>query len=104
MYLQDTIKQLKEEMSIIEESQSVFSTFSDWLSTAQKNFSSVTTTTIDVVDRVSMEKKMKKLEVRQIWSLVIKKKHLYTLTCASLHLDSKLCSNAVNKKKLLTKL
>lgn len=63
MCLQDTIKQLKEEMSIIEESQSVFSTFSDWLSTAQKNFSSVTTTTIDVVDRVSMEKKMKKLEV-----------------------------------------
>jgi len=63
MCLQDTIKQLKEEMSIIEESQSVFSTFSDWLSTAQKNFSGVTTTTIDVVDRVSMEKKMKKLEV-----------------------------------------
>jgi len=63
MCLQDTIKQLKEEMSIIEESQSVFSTFSDWLSTAQKNISGVTTTTIDVVDRVSMEKKMKKLEV-----------------------------------------
>jgi len=63
MCIQDTIKQLKEEMSIIEESQSVFSTFSDWLSTAQKNFSGVTTTTIDVVDRVSMEKKMKKLEV-----------------------------------------
>ncbi|KAG1946578.1 nesprin-1 [Pimephales promelas] len=65
LHLQDTIKQLKEEMSIIEESQSVFSTFSDWLSTAQKNFSGVTTTTIDVVDRVSMEKKMKKLEALQ---------------------------------------
>lgn len=66
MHLQDTIKQLKEEVSSIEESQSVFSTFSDWLSTAQKNFSSVSTTTIDVVDRVAMEKKMKKLEVWQI--------------------------------------
>ncbi|KTF86540.1 hypothetical protein cypCar_00031779 [Cyprinus carpio] len=62
LHLLDTIKQLKEEVSCIEESQSVFGTFSDWLSTAQKNFSSVTTTTIDVVDRVAMEKKMKKLE------------------------------------------
>lgn len=63
LVVQDTMKQLKEEVSSIDESQSVFRTFSDWLSTAQKNFSSVTTTTIDVVDRVALEKKMKKLEV-----------------------------------------
>lgn len=63
LVVQDTMKQLKEEVSSIEESQSVFRTFSDWLRTAQKNFSSVTTTTIDVVDRVALEKKMKKLEV-----------------------------------------
>ena len=42
----------------------MFSTFSDWLSTAQKNFSSVSIS-IDVVDRVAMERKMKKLEVRK---------------------------------------
>uniref|UniRef100_A0A672NJW8 Nesprin-1-like n=1 Tax=Sinocyclocheilus grahami TaxID=75366 RepID=A0A672NJW8_SINGR len=65
LHLLDTIKQLKEEVSCIEESQSVFSTFSDWLSTAEKNFSIVATTTIDVVDRVAMEKKMKKLEALQ---------------------------------------
>ncbi|XP_073726049.1 nesprin-1 isoform X5 [Misgurnus anguillicaudatus] len=65
LHLMDTMKQLKEEVSSIEESQSVFCTFSDWLSTAQKNFSSVTTTTIDVVDRGALEKKMKKLEALQ---------------------------------------
>ncbi|XP_056332550.1 nesprin-1-like isoform X3 [Danio aesculapii] len=65
LHLLDTIKQLKEEVSCIEESQSVFSTFSEWLNTAQKNFSSVTTTNIDVVDRAAMEKKMKQLEALQ---------------------------------------
>lgn len=60
--LQETIKQLQEEVSCIEEAQSVFSTFSDWLSTAQSNFSAVAVR-VDAVDRIAMEKKMKKLEV-----------------------------------------
>lgn len=64
LWFQETIKQLKEEVSCIEEAQSVFSTFSDWLSTAQKNFGSVSIS-IDVVDRVAMERKMKKLEVHE---------------------------------------
>ncbi|XP_076155328.1 nesprin-1 isoform X4 [Alosa pseudoharengus] len=64
LLLMETIKQLKEEVSCIEEAQSVFSTFSDWLSMAQKNFSSVSIS-IDVVDRVAMERKKKKLEALQ---------------------------------------
>lgn len=51
-------------MSGIEEAHSIFSTFSDWLSTAQKNFSSVAIS-IDAIDCVAMERKMKKLEVQQ---------------------------------------
>lgn len=61
--LQDTIKQLQEEVSCIEEAQCVFSTFSDWLSTVQNNFSTVAIS-VDAVDRFAMERKMKKLEVR----------------------------------------
>lgn len=61
--LQETIKQLQEEVSCIEEAQCVFRTFSDWLSTAQNNFSTVAIS-VDVVDRFAMERKMKKLEVR----------------------------------------
>lgn len=63
--LQETIKQLQEEVSCIEEAQSVFSTFSDWLSTAQSNFSAVAVR-VDAVDRTAMEKKMKKLEVSSL--------------------------------------
>lgn len=63
--LQETIKQLQEEVSCIEEAQSVFSTFSDWLSTAQSNFSAVAVR-VDAVDRIAMEKKMKKLEVSSL--------------------------------------
>lgn len=59
---QETIKQLREEVSCIEEAQNVFSIFSDWLSTAQKNFSSVAVC-VNALDRLAMEKKMKKLEV-----------------------------------------
>lgn len=51
-------------MSGIEEAHSIFSTFSDWLSTAQKNFSSVAIS-IDAIDCVAMERKMKKLEVQK---------------------------------------
>lgn len=60
--MQDTIKQLQEEVSCIEEAQCVFSTFSDWLSTVQNNFSTVAIS-VDAVDRFAMERKMKKLEV-----------------------------------------
>lgn len=60
--MQETIQQLQEEVSCIEEAQSVFSTFSDWLSTAQNNFSTVAIC-VDVVDHFAMERKMKKLEV-----------------------------------------
>lgn len=41
----------------------MFSTFSDWLSSAKNNFSTVAIS-IDVVDRVTMERKKKKLEVQ----------------------------------------
>lgn len=59
---QETIKQIQEEVSCIEDSQCVFTTFSDWLSTAQNNFSTVAIS-VDIVDRFAMERKMKKLEV-----------------------------------------
>lgn len=59
---QETIKQLQEEVSCIEEAQSVLGSFSDWLSTAQHSFSSVAVP-VDAVDRFAMERKMKKLEV-----------------------------------------
>lgn len=61
--LQETIKQLQEEVSCIEEAHCVFRTFSDWLSAAQNNFSTVAIS-VDVVDRFAMERKMKKLEVQ----------------------------------------
>lgn len=61
--MQETIKQLQEEVSCIEEAQCVFTTFSDWLRAAQNNFSTVAIT-VDAVDRFAMERKMKKLEVR----------------------------------------
>lgn len=59
---QETIKQLQEEVSCVEEAQCVFRTFSDWLSTAQHGLSSLAVS-VDVVDRFAMERKMKKLEV-----------------------------------------
>ncbi|TSO25166.1 Nesprin-1 [Bagarius yarrelli] len=64
LHLLETIKQLTTEISAIEESQGIFNTFSDWLSTAQKNFSSVAVP-INAVDCVAMERKMKKLEALQ---------------------------------------
>lgn len=64
--LKETIKQLQEEVSCIEEAQCVCRTFSDWLSTAQNNFSTVAIS-VDVVDRFALERKMKKLEVHHIF-------------------------------------
>ncbi|KAJ8275253.1 hypothetical protein COCON_G00098780 [Conger conger] len=64
LHLMETIKQLQEEVRCIEEAQGVFSTFSDWLSTAQRNFRTVAVS-IDAVDRLAMDRKMKKLEALQ---------------------------------------
>lgn len=60
--MQETIKQLQEELSCIEEAQTVLGSFSDWLSSAQHNFSSVAVP-VNAVDRLAMERKIKKLEV-----------------------------------------
>ncbi len=60
--IQDTLKQLQEEMQNITEAQNALRTFSDWLSTARKNFKIVTERT-EALDRITMEKKMKRLEV-----------------------------------------
>lgn len=62
LLLQETIKQLQEEVSCIEEAQTVLGSFSDWLCSAQHNFSSVAIP-VNAVDRLALERKMKKLEV-----------------------------------------
>ncbi|XP_029114386.1 nesprin-1 isoform X5 [Scleropages formosus] len=61
LHLSETTKQLEEEVCSIEEAHVAFNTLSDWLRIAQENFRTVTTS-IAVVDRGNMEKKMKKLE------------------------------------------
>ncbi|KAG7239212.1 hypothetical protein INR49_029965 [Caranx melampygus] len=62
--IQDTIKQLQEELKSIEEAENLCMSFTDWLSTTQKSFM-VLTDTSEPLDRVAMEKKMKKLEILQ---------------------------------------
>uniref|UniRef100_A0A8C2KL13 Spectrin repeat containing, nuclear envelope 1a n=1 Tax=Cyprinus carpio TaxID=7962 RepID=A0A8C2KL13_CYPCA len=52
------------EMQKITEAQNALRTFSDWLSTARKNFKIVTERT-EALDRITMEKKMKRLESLQ---------------------------------------
>uniref|UniRef100_A0A8C1YUK6 Spectrin repeat containing, nuclear envelope 1a n=1 Tax=Cyprinus carpio TaxID=7962 RepID=A0A8C1YUK6_CYPCA len=56
--------QIQEEMQKITEAQNALRTFSDWLSTARKNFKIVTERT-EALDRITMEKKMKRLESLQ---------------------------------------
>uniref|UniRef100_A0A8C1K642 Spectrin repeat containing, nuclear envelope 1a n=1 Tax=Cyprinus carpio TaxID=7962 RepID=A0A8C1K642_CYPCA len=53
-----------EEMQNITEAQNALRTFSDWLSAARKNFRIVTKRT-EALDRITMEKKMKRLESLQ---------------------------------------
>uniref|UniRef100_A0A8C1T5H7 Spectrin repeat containing, nuclear envelope 1a n=1 Tax=Cyprinus carpio TaxID=7962 RepID=A0A8C1T5H7_CYPCA len=53
-----------EEMQNITEAQNALRTFSDWLSAARKNFRIVTERT-EALDRITMEKKMKRLESLQ---------------------------------------
>ncbi|XP_031656062.1 nesprin-1 isoform X1 [Oncorhynchus kisutch] len=62
--IQETIKQLKEELRSIEEAEKLCVSFSDWLRSAQKNFRTVTAST-EALDRVAMERKMKKVETLQ---------------------------------------
>lgn len=49
-------------MSCIDEAQSIITIFSDWLNTVQKNINAVAVP-INAVERLAMDKKMKKLEV-----------------------------------------
>ncbi|CAJ1078482.1 nesprin-1 [Xyrichtys novacula] len=62
--IQDTIKQLQEELKRIEEAENLCASFSDWLSSTQKSFT-VLTDCSEALDRVAMERKMKKLEALQ---------------------------------------
>nr|XP_057913481.1 nesprin-1 isoform X6 [Doryrhamphus excisus] len=64
LHLLETIKQLQEEVSCIEEAQCVFGTFSDWLSAAQNSLRSLATGS-DAVDRFAMERKLKNIEALQ---------------------------------------
>ncbi|XP_071335456.1 nesprin-1 isoform X2 [Trachinotus anak] len=62
--IQDTIKQLQEEVKSIEEAENLCMSFTDWLSSTQKRFMALTDSS-EPLDRVAMEKKMKKLEALQ---------------------------------------
>lgn len=59
---QDTIKQLQEELKTIEEAEKLCTSFTEWLNSTQKSFTLLTDCS-EPLDRVAMEKKMKKLEV-----------------------------------------
>ncbi|KAJ4921305.1 hypothetical protein JOQ06_000785, partial [Pogonophryne albipinna] len=63
LHLMDLIKQLTEEVLLMEEAQSVSISFSEWLRAAQSNFSS--SCSQEAVDRSAMERKMKRLETLQ---------------------------------------
>ncbi|KAF3849912.1 hypothetical protein F7725_019631 [Dissostichus mawsoni] len=60
--IQDTIKQLQEELKSIEEAENLCISFTDWLSSTQKSFTALTNSS-ESLDRVAMDKKMKKIEV-----------------------------------------
>ncbi|TRY57107.1 hypothetical protein DNTS_023982 [Danionella cerebrum] len=64
LQIQETLKQLQEEAQKITDAQNALRTFSDWLSTAKKNFKIVTERT-EALDRITMERKMKRLESLQ---------------------------------------
>lgn len=59
---QDTIKQLQEELKSIEEADNLCISFTDWISSTHKSFAELTDSS-EALDRVAMERKMKKLEV-----------------------------------------
>lgn len=58
----DTIKQLQEELRSIEDADKLCTSFSDWLSSTQRSFAELTDSS-EPLDRVAIERKMKKLEV-----------------------------------------
>lgn len=58
----EQIKFLEEEIQSLEESELSLSSYSDWYSSTHKNFNNVAAK-IDKVDKVTMGKKMKTLEV-----------------------------------------
>lgn len=58
--IQETLKQLQEEMQNITEAQNALRTFSDWLNAARKNFKIITERT-EALDRITMERKMKRM-------------------------------------------
>ncbi|XP_026197444.1 nesprin-1 isoform X3 [Anabas testudineus] len=62
--IQDTIKQLQEELKTIEEAEKLCTSFTEWLNSTQKSFTLLTDCS-EPLDRVAMEKKMKKLETLQ---------------------------------------
>ncbi|XP_061756512.1 nesprin-1-like isoform X2 [Nerophis ophidion] len=62
--IQDTIKQLQEELKSIEEAENLCVSFTDWITLTQKNFTEVTNTS-EALDRNAMDKKLKKLETLQ---------------------------------------
>ncbi|XP_028808913.1 nesprin-1 isoform X6 [Denticeps clupeoides] len=64
LQLMETIKQLEEEVSSIEEAEVACAVFSTWLNTSQKNFAAATVTS-EGLDSVALEKNMKKIETLQ---------------------------------------
>ncbi|XP_029965559.1 nesprin-1 isoform X1 [Salarias fasciatus] len=62
--VQDTIKQLQEELKSIEETENLCVSFTEWLSSTQKGFNTLTDTS-EPLDRVAMERKLKRLETLQ---------------------------------------
>lgn len=59
--IQETIKHLHEELKSIDEAEKLCISFSDWLNSTQKAFTTLTDSS-EPLDRIAMEKKMKKLE------------------------------------------
>ncbi|KAM4529485.1 nesprin-1 isoform 3-T3 [Fundulus diaphanus] len=62
--IQDTIKQLQEELRSMEEAESLCMSFSEWFALTQKSFTTLTDRS-EPLDRQVMERKMKKLESLQ---------------------------------------
>ncbi|XP_061559702.1 nesprin-1 isoform X16 [Phycodurus eques] len=62
--IQESIKQLQEELKSIQEAENLCVSFTEWLSSTQKSFTEVTDTS-EPLDRNTLEKKLKKLECLQ---------------------------------------
>lgn len=62
VWFQDMIKQLQEELKSMEEAESLCMSFSEWLGSTQKSFTTLTDRS-EPLDRQAMERKTKKLEV-----------------------------------------